>query len=78
MSKNHQFLRQIYLDNPYYGLGIPIWQSFSLDTINVAYAIQRTDCHTIHVGETGNSLQTRMYQHMYHLSKGEKSTVLYK
>ena len=50
----------IYLENPYSGLGTANWQCFSLDTINVLHDVQCTACCMIYVGEAGNSSRIGM------------------
>ena len=50
--------------------GAPIWQTFSLLSTNVVYAIQCSKCRAIYVGETGATLKQRLYQHIYHIQRG--------
>lgn len=76
-TRNTPFTKIRYLENPLTGAGSLIQQSLTCETRNLIYAIQCKISSKIYIGETGNSLQTRMYQHMYHLRKQNKSTVLY-
>ena len=50
--------------------GALIWQTFSLLSTNVVYAIQCSKCRAIYVGETGATLKQRLYQHIYHIQRG--------
>ena len=64
-----------YISNP--RSGAPIWQSFSLLSYNVVYAIQCKLCKMTYVGETGATIKQRLYQHIYHIQKGTVSKLLY-
>lgn len=75
--KNAKFIHVQYLDNIHSQRGCPVWGSFTEDTSNLVYAIQCTTCKKIYIGETGNRLRVRMYQHTYHLRRANKPTVLY-
>ena len=50
--------------------GAPIWQTFSLLSSKLVYAIQCSKCRAIYVGETGATLKQRLYQHIYHIQRG--------
>lgn len=76
-SNNPKFINKLFIENTFSDKGAPIRQSFKEDVRNVVYAIQCTICKKIYIGETGNSLKTRIYQHTYQLNKTENSTILY-
>ena len=57
--------------------GAPIWQTFSLLSCNVVYAIQCQHCKAIYVGETGATIKQRLYQHVYHIQRGSNFNLLY-
>lgn len=70
-------LKLKYLENTSSGLGAPIWHSVGLDTANVVYGIRCNQCRQIYIGETKNTLGERLKQHLYHMAKRDKTTVLY-
>lgn len=43
---------------------------------NLVHTIQCSTCKKIYIGETGNTLRCRMYQHNHHIKKQNKSTML--
>ena len=61
--KNQKCINTSYLENPFSQQG---W-SFSEDSSNLIYASQCSTCNKIYIGETGNTLRCRMYQHTYHI-----------
>lgn len=66
-----------YIVNKHSGLGVPIWQRVHLNTLNVVYVIRCVLCQKLYIGETKNTLQSRLKQHIYHINKGDRTTVLY-
>ena len=48
----------------------------SLDTTNAVYIITCHLCHLQYIGETGNSIRTRLKQHLYTISKNTLTTHL--
>lgn len=75
--KNPRFKQTNFIDNPFSQQGHPVWQKLTLNDSNVIYTIQCNTCGKLYIGETGNSLRTRMHQHWYHLRNKNKSTTLY-
>ncbi|KAK1875108.1 Homeobox protein TGIF2LY [Dissostichus eleginoides] len=59
------------------GQGAPIWQSFTLLSTNLVYAITCKHCKKIYVGETGATLRQRLYQHLYQIKKNNNNKLLY-
>lgn len=76
LQENH-FSNNKYIYNKYSGLGAPIQQKIHLKMCNVVYAIRCCICNKLYIGETKNSLESRLKQHIYHASKGDRTTVLY-
>ncbi|KAK1876217.1 Large envelope protein [Dissostichus eleginoides] len=59
------------------GQGAPIWQSFTLLSSNLVYAITCKHCKKIYVGETGATLGQRLYQHLYQIKNNNNNKLLY-
>ena len=57
--------------------GAPVWQTFTLLSYNLVYAVQCKLCKAIYVGETGATIKQRLYQHVYHIQKGTNPKLLY-
>ena len=55
----------------------PIWQTFTLLSHNVIYAIQCKLCKSMYIGETGATIKQRLHQHIYHIQKGTNNKLLY-
>lgn len=78
VSPNNQHFSYLkHISNTSSGLGAPIWQRVGPESINVVYAIRCTVCQRIYVGETKNSLGARLKQHLYHIGRGSRTTLLY-
>lgn len=70
--------RQVkYIQNKWSGLGAPVWEGFQLKTTNIVYGVECLKCGKWYIGETRNSLEARLKQHLYHISKESVKTTLY-
>lgn len=65
-----------YIINPHSKCGAPIYQSLTLTSPNVVYAITCRQCDLLYVGETSKPLLTRLKQHLARISKGTPQTHL--
>lgn len=59
------------------GAGHPIKQILTAQTSNVIYAIQCQHCKLLHIGETGRSLKTRIYEPLNQIHNASVDTTLY-
>ena len=66
-----------YIVNSFTHLGAPVWGTFSPDSQNLVYAIECRTCGRLYIGQTKNSLRTRLKQHIYWTKNPNKATVLY-
>lgn len=48
-----------------------------MKTTNIVYGIECLQCRKLYIGETRNSLEARLKQHLYHISKESVKTTLY-
>lgn len=56
---------------------MPFQNISNFGSSNLICAIQCSTYKKIYIGETGNTLRCRMYQHNHHIKKHNKSTMLY-
>nr|XP_029604681.1 uncharacterized protein LOC115190770 isoform X1 [Salmo trutta] len=72
------YFRQVkYIQNKWSGLGAPVWEVLQLKTTNIVYGIECLQCGKWYIGETRNSLEARLKQHLYYISKESVKTTLY-
>jgi len=66
-----------YINSSCLGLGAPVWQTFTLATSNLIYAITCKACGKIYVRQTGTTLKQRRYQHLCNIRSQKTAKLLY-
>lgn len=64
-----EFEPKRFITNPKTKLVFKVWPSLSEHISNCVYLIYCTKCHAQYVGETKNSLRSRLYQHRHNIKK---------
>ncbi|TNN45617.1 hypothetical protein EYF80_044185 [Liparis tanakae] len=71
------FIRLPHIFNPQSRIGFNVDQVLLPTASNVIYAVRYRTCRKLYVGETGNQLQLRIRQHLYMITSGKGTSVLY-
>ncbi|TNN87984.1 hypothetical protein EYF80_001948 [Liparis tanakae] len=71
------FIRLPHIFNPQSKIGFNVDQVLLPTASNVIYAVRCRTCRKLYVGETGNQLQLRVRQHLYMITSGKGTSVLY-
>lgn len=77
-SKHWAFFQKNYLFNIHGNMGIPIIVDFNLHSSNLVYCITCQKCGIMYMGETGNTLLTRLLQHIRSIKIARLPTPLVK
>ncbi|XP_041797348.1 uncharacterized protein LOC121609712 [Chelmon rostratus] len=71
-----KFKHTKFLYNPHSGRGTSVNGYFSIKEKNVVYCLQCTQCNLLYIGETVNTIQARLKQHLYNIREGRLQTPL--
>lgn len=71
-KKNVFFKKETFIYNQYTGLGAPLNENLHPESSNLVYIIECKHCHKLYVGQTKNTLNERLKQHIYCIEKNRK------
>ncbi|KAL7384032.1 hypothetical protein ABVT39_023002 [Epinephelus coioides] len=74
--ESRHFKQRKFITNPHSQLSFPPQGSFSLLSSNIVYIISCTICHKHYIGETQNTMLTRLQQHLRNISLHNLTTHL--
>lgn len=76
-EKNPYQKKVSFIFNCHTNLGAPITQNIDLESSNSVYLIECLKCKELYVGQTKNSIEKRLKQHIYYITKSNKTYLLY-